>query len=315
MKKVLIIKTGYSEILDEKNNSRNVSLGDILRITPLLHLYEGSNVTWVVDIEAFPLLDGNLLIHKILPYDFTTAMQLELEEFDTVINLEKIPGICALADKIKARRSKFGFTFNSQTGEAEAYERATEILAVSGNPKLKRENTRIAQELLFEMVDKKFDGEEYVLGYSPKSSEEYDVLLNTKVGKKWPNKAWLNPNWDNLENMLVEDGLKVTRQDKQDETILSNLYSYMDWINSSKLIVTNDSLGLHLGIAMRKKVLGLFGPTSNSEVYFYNRGKAILPEPNLNCRPCFKGECKKGKNCMEEISIERVYKEIKNYIN
>jgi len=311
--KILIIKTGYSEILDDRNNSRKVSLGDILRTTPLLYHFKDSSVTWVTDNAAFPLLEENPLIHKLLPYDFTTSLQLEAEEFDKVINLEKIPGICALSDKIKARRNRYGFTFNSQTGEAEAYEGAYDILAVGADPKLKKENKKHFQELLFEMVGAKWNGEKYILGYKPKEEKTYDIVLNTQVGQKWPTKSWPIEHWDMLEEQLIKKGLKVTRQDKQCKEVLTNLYSYMDWINSAKLIVSNDSLGLHMGIAMNKKVIGLFGPTPHKEVYFYNRGEAIYPQAR-ECMPCFNGICAVGKNCMNDINPKLVANKVKDYL-
>ena len=49
--KVLIIKTGYSEFLDNGDESRKVSLGDVLRTTPLLHVYK--NKKQKTDIENF----------------------------------------------------------------------------------------------------------------------------------------------------------------------------------------------------------------------------------------------------------------------
>jgi heptosyltransferase-2 len=311
--KILIIKTGHSEILEDRSNSRKVSLGDVLRTTPILHIYDKDLVTWVTDADAIPLLANNKLIHKLLPYDFTTTLQLESEEFDVVINLEKIPGICALADKIKARRNRYGFTFNSQTGEAEAYDKAYEVLAVSSVPSSKRENKRIAQDLLFEMVGKRWKNEEYSLGYEPQSEVVYDVALNTQVGQKWPTKSWPTKNWDKLESLLISKGLTVTRQDKQNREVLTNLNYYMNWLHSAKTIITNDSLGLHLGIAMKKNVIGLFGPTPSSEVYFYNRGEAMLPITNCPHIPCFSGKCITEENCINNITPELVYNKAKKY--
>ncbi|MBU4116900.1 MAG: glycosyltransferase family 9 protein [Nanoarchaeota archaeon] len=308
--KILIIKTGYSEFLDRESDSRNVSLGDILRITPLLHLYKNDDVTWVSDKYAFPLLKENPYINRLIHLDWIAAEQLKSEEFDTVINLEKIPGICALSDNIRARRSRYGFTFDSQTGKAEAYEKAIEVLAVSSDPKIKKENTRLFQELLFEMVGQKWDGEESILGYKPKKIGEYDIGLNTKVGLKWPTKAWASENWDKLEEKLKQEGFKTIRQDKQGPEILNNIYSYIDWINSCDTLVTGDTLGMHLGIALHKKVLALFGPTPHKEVYFYGKGKVILPEPVPDCLPCFGKKCERGKSCMEDITMEKVYEEI-----
>jgi len=309
--KILIIKTGYSEFLEEENNSNRVSLGDVFRTTLLLHLYKNDHVTWVTDKKAFPLLEGNFYINRLLEYDFTTAEQLKEEKFDTLINLEKVPGICALADRISAWR-RYGFRFDSEKGKAEAYDRAFEALAVSANPKLKKENNKSFQELLFDMVGAKWKGEGYILSYQPKTKGIYDVCLNTQIGEKWPTKAWTTEYWDELEERLIKDNLKVTRQDKQNKEILTNIHKYIDWINSCKLIVSNDSLGLYLGPILKKKVLGLFGSTYDKSVYFYEYGKVILPEPIPDCLPCFKSSCERGKNCMKDISQERVYKEIKN---
>ncbi len=315
--KILIIKTGYSEFLEGHNDSRTVSLGDVLRTTSLLHFYKDANVTWITDRKAFPLLEKNPYIDRLLAYDFTIVEQLKAEKFDTLINLEKVPGICALANKINAWR-KYGFRFDPEKGRAEAYDKAFEILAVSGDQKTKKANKRTTQEFLFGMVGATWHEEEYILGYQPKSEEIYDVGLNTTVGEKWPIKAWPIEYWDKLEEKLIEEGFSVTRQDKQpkEKKILTSLELYMDWINSSKIIVSCDTLGLHLAIVLKKKVLGLFGPTSCNEFYFYGRGKVILPEPAPDCMPCFGGEkCVRGKNCMEEISPERVYERLKKMRN
>ena len=313
--KILIIKTGYSEILDRENDSRRVSLGDVLRTTPLLHLYKNDEVTWVTDREAFPIIEGNKFVTRLLYLDWITAEQLRAEEFDRVINLEKVPGICALSDAIRSRKSRYGFNFNRQTGRAEAYDHSVEVLTVSSDAKEKKENKKTTQELLFEMVGKKWNGESYVLGYKSKSREVVDIGLNTQIGSKWPTKAWPVDSWNILEKKLKECGYNVSRQDKQDKKILINLYTYMDWINSCKTIVTNDSLGVHLAIAMGKKVLCLFGPTPAAEIYFYGRGKPILPSPLPECVPCFSSKCDKYKDsCMKLISPERVAEEVKSLV-
>jgi len=310
--KVLIIKTGYSEVLDEDVQSRRVSLGDVLRTTPILHLYKNADVTWVSDEHAFPLLKKNPYIERLLPFDWISGEHLKLERFDTIINLEKVLGICALADSIYAVK-RYGFRFDPVMRTAKAYEKAIEILTVSSDINVKKENKKTVQELLFELVGEKWNGEEYILGYQPRETEKFDVAFNIHVGGKWPIKAWPTKNWDDLEKMLSEK-FRVTRQDRQDKNILSDLYRYMDWLNSSKLIVTNDSLGMHLAISFKKKFLGLFGPTPHRETHFYNRGKAILPIPVPDCLPCFKEICEKDRTCMEDISVERVYQEINNIL-
>lgn len=309
--KILIIKTGYTEILDGDQNSRIVSFGDVLRTTPLLHRYKDKHVTWVTSEEARPLLDNNPYISRLLFFDLLTCLQLESEEFDKIINLEKVPGICAFSDKIRARRSRYGFTFNTQTGEAEALDHAYEVLAVSFNPKYKKENKRTFQELLFEMVGEKFNGEEYILGYKPKTKEIYDLGFNTKVGSKWPSKEWPIKNWDKLEDLLKND-YSISRQEKQGDKVTKSLEGYMGWINSCNTLITNDSLGLHIALALKKNVVALLGPTSPKELYTYHKIKIVLPEGDLKCIPCFNPECLKYKqSCMNKITPEKVVEEIK----
>lgn len=308
--KILILKSGYSEVLFNKDSNKP-SLGDVLRITPILHLFKHDNITWITDKDAFPLLEGNPYIDKLLPFDFSTVISLLDEDFDTVINLEKNHAICKLSSKINAWK-KYGFRFDNIRKDIEAYDKAFEVLAQSSDINVKKNSKKLTQELIFELMGEKWKGEEYIMGYKPKTKEIYDIGFNTEVGVKFPLKAWPMKYWDILEQKLLKKGFKVSRQDTQPSKVLNNLYKYMGWINSCKMIVTNDSLGLHLAIALKKKVIGLFGPTKSTEVYFYGRGKAILPKPKLNCVPCLneEGKCPTGENCMGKILPERVYKEV-----
>ena len=309
--KVLIIKTGWSEILDKDTTSRKTSLGDVLRTTAILPLYKDKRVTWLTDEKAVPLLHKNPMIERILPADYVTFQQLEYEYFDIVVNLEKIPGLCALTKKIDAWR-KYGYRLDPESGEIKAYENSLNILSVSFTHELKKQNTKTAQELLYESVGEKWNGEEYVL-HVPDNKEVYDIALNTRAGQKWACKSWSMKNWDILEEKLKQK-YKITRQDKQPKEVLENLHTYIKWINSARLTVSNDSLGMHIAFALRKKTIGLFGPTSATEVYFYGRGKAITPDIKYICIPCFEPNCDKETPCIETITPERVYAEIEELL-
>ena len=298
--KTLIIKLGYSETLDQEI-SRKSSLGDVLRTTVLLHNFKNDKITWLVDETAYHLLEGNSYINRILVYDSTTILQLQRERFDTVINLEKVPGVCALADSINAWR-RYGFRFDSVTGDAEAHDGAERILSMCLNVEEKRSNTTYWQEALMEIVGAKWSGEEYVLGYKPKSDILYDVGFNYEVGAKWPNKSWPYDRWEKLEKMLSEESLSVSWQKGQ-----KSLKEYIDWIHSCRLLVTNDSLGLHIALVLKKNVVVLFGPTAYREVYLYDRGVVVLPDQEYKCLPCLSAVCTNTKRCMEDISVEKVY--------
>lgn len=297
-RKVLIIKLGYSETLD-KEVSENTSLGDVLRSTVLLHLYKDDRVTWLTDAKAVPLLYKNPYIDNILPFNLTSVLQLEVEHFDVVVNLEKVPGICALTDRIQAWQ-KYGYRFNAQTGQAEAYKNSENALKISTDEEVKRAHGKTWQENLYEMVDSRWSDESYILGYEPKPTESFDVGFNIEVGNKFATKAWPMDHWKSLEASLV--GWKVSyQQGKKD------LYRYMDWISSCRVLISNDSLGLHLAYALKIEAIGLFGPTSAFEVHPYGRGEILeAPKEDFSCMPCYAPSCANDKFCMESISVDRV---------
>jgi len=306
LKKVLIIKIGYSETLHPKFDE-TASLGDVLRTTVILHPFKDYHVTWLTGKEAVPVLKGNPFINQILVFDLSTALQLHVEKFDVVINLEKVPGLCALTTLIKADK-KVGFNFGEWTGLAEPYLGNYAVLHPYLQIKTKRMHQDYWQKILYKILGLSWKDEEYVLGYKPKSKILFDVGLNYLVGKAWPLKAWPILNFNKLYYSLKKNYSVSYQQGEH------NLYEYMNWINSCKLIVTNDSLGLHLAIAMKKKIVALFGPSSSHEIFLYGLGTKISSVKKFDCMPCWKQKCTHEKTCMEEISVEQVAEEVKKLL-
>jgi heptosyltransferase-2 len=295
--KVLIIKLGYSETLVGEI-SRKTSLGDVLRSTVLLPFFKDARVTWLVDEKAVPLLKGNPRIERIMPYDLTTVLQLRAERFDTIINLEKVAGICAFADSLSGWR-RYGFRFDPESGTAKAYDGSHHVLELCMSQKDKLANTKYWEDFLFEMVGGKWNGEIPAIGYKPASKEVYDIGFNHNVGEKWPIKAWPPEYWLALEKLVAG---KYTISWQQG---LKSIEEYIEWINSCRLLVTNDSLGLHIAHALDKKIVALFGPTLSNEVYVKN-GVKLLPEGPYDCLPCLDTVCVKERPCLYDIKPETV---------
>jgi len=287
--KILIIKLGLSETLDPEIG-RISSLGDVLRTTPILRTlkdkYPEAKITWVVDEASFPLVNHNKYISRILVWDTFTGFQLMEERFDIVINLEKIPGLCAITNKINAWK-KYGFRFDELSGSYNVYEGAEYAFDLCTKHDIKQNNNRYWQEILVEMIGGTWENQEYVLGFQPTSKEKYDVGFNFNVGKKFPEKAWDIENWKSLEKCLETKGKTVSWQEG-----LESIYDYINWINESRILVTNDSLGLHLALALKKEVVAMFGPTSSREVNFYGRGRVL------------------DKDKMSDISVDEVFEQI-----
>ena len=307
--KILIIKLGYSETLDPEM-SKVVSLGDVVRCTVVLEAlkekYPNSNITWLVAPEAFPLVAENSYLNRVLIWDEFVPFVLMREQFDMVVNLEKIHGICALADMIQAWE-KVGFRFDSRSGEYSAYERSVGATKYIQSKASGEKSHDIWQRVLVEMVGCEWKGQEYSLGYKPEPKQFYDVGFNYCVGSKWPTKAMAKERWEELAKKLELQNISYSWQQG-----MSNLYEYMDWIAGCKVLVTSDSLGVHLALAMKKSVVVLFGSTSGEEIYYYNRGVSVYPKKtqgiisSFDCIPCYESKCKQSVHCMDFIELDRV---------
>jgi len=289
-KKVLIIKTGWTETLtDEAYKEGEVSLGDVLRSTALLHLYKKCHVTWLTDGKAVPLLANNPYIDRVLEFNLTTLMQIIHEPYDVVVNLEKNPGMCAVVFAMTAWQ-KYGFRFDQKTGEAEAFKGSTEALYLSRDAAMKNEDPRHWLQHLYKMVGEEWRSERYVL--EPPVSQPYQhmiVALNWKTGNKFAQKEWPWERWNELHKRLERQGISARYQnDMLCDPGTDMLEDYKSFINSHTLIVSCDSLGLHIGMAYNKRVVGLFGPTPAKEMPPYEHGTFIQ------------------KDTMEDITVDEV---------
>lgn len=304
MKKLLIIKLGYTETLDN-SLSLTTSLGDVLRTTFILHFFKDWQVSWLADEKAVPLLENNRYLDRIFIYESSSiSEQLAEEGFDAVINLEKLPEICRLAESLRAGEY-FGFRLNSSDNCIIHHnEEERRLVQLSQDVNKRRDNSDCWQKILAEALGKNWDGESYILGYTPKSEIKFDIGFNWATSNKWTNKEWPKAYWQELQDLL-KDKYSISWQQG-----LSSLYEYMDWINSCRLIVTTDSLGLHLCLALKKRLVALFGPTSHREIYFYNLGSFLLPQSPYRCVPCLRPKCDKKIRCMEYIYPKRVKEQI-----
>ena len=85
-------------------------------------------------------------------------------------------------------------------------------------------------------------------------------------------------------------------------------FSYL--INLSDIIVTGDTVGLHIAISLHKKIVSFFGPTPHQEVNLFGLGKKLVRE-ELDCLNCYdQFPCPYDGKCMSLITADEVYKSI-----
>lgn len=285
--RVLIIKTGHTETFDKSHASLSiVSLGDVLRTTVILHLFKNDQVTWLTSPEALPLLENNSYIQNLT----VTHDQLTHSKWDLVVNLEKSVEALELLTTIHFQKL-VGFDQNSKLNH--------DTLMV---------NTNWSQKL-YHLFEKDWNREKYVFFPKEKIDPKYELGLNWKVGPKWQSKSWPFTNWENIYER-VKDHHQTSWQQGFD-----NLNDYIRWIQSCKYLLTHDSLGLHLGLALGKPMVALFGPTLSTEIPFENTVVLSQSEiPEFSCPPCYQQLCHNKIHCVGNLPVELIESHLKNLL-
>ena len=69
---------------------------------------------------------------------------------------------------------------------------------------------------------------------------------------------------------------KLVKTEVIDAGCDNSLMEFASLVNLCNVIITSDSLALHIGIALKKKIVCFFYPTSASEIELYGRGEKII---------------------------------------
>jgi heptosyltransferase-2 len=295
MKNILICKIG--------------ALGDVVRTTPILRVLKG-NIFWITSKKAFEILPKIKNLKVLTPEKINILRNLD---FDLILNLEEDENLSKRLSKLKTKqligvyfdfnRSKLSYTKESRKW----YDMS--LISKYGKEKadlLKWKNRKSYQEILFGMIGKKFKGEEYWLNYKVRSlkTKEIIVAIEKRAGKVWPMKVW--PYYDELKRKIEKAGYKVFYLKQR-----KSLIDYMKDIDRANILICGDTLAMHLGLYLRKKIIALFLCTSPWEIYDYNRMEKII-NPYLKeafYRRDYDEKLVKG------ISVEKVFGVFQKVVN
>ncbi|MCX6338438.1 MAG: glycosyltransferase family 9 protein [Candidatus Aureabacteria bacterium] len=311
-------------------------------ILPALKKKRGrSQLTWITMPDAVPLLESNPFIDRVIAYGADALGTLGAERFDLVLCLDAAPRSAALGSLAKGRIKKgFGldacgrvFPFNLE---------AREWFLMGLFDDIKKRNTRTYQEIVMEICGLKGLDQEIVLRLTDaekafarrfaeraglpaqevKSGKGHAVIgVNTGSGNRWPMKQWPIPQCvDFIRGLLAEKRWTVLLFGGEEETARNaqikegageglidtgcrnSVREFVSLVDLCDVLVTSDTLGLHVALGLGKKVIGLFGPTSAAEIDVYGRGVKIVSDADCTC--CYRRTCGRTPSCMGMISAD-----------
>ena len=321
------------------------ALGDVLRTTSVLRGLRGSlaskpHVTWLVDPSGIDLLRHNPMIDVLLSYEVNDLMRLQVERFDLVLSLDKAPRATSVAMLVRAGEKRgfglneYGNAFPLNAGAQYAFE-----LGLDDDLKF-RQNTRTYQETIFEACGLRYENDDYVYDLSPEGrafQAEFAarhglrgrkvVAVNCGGSAAFANKMWAAEQIVDFVRRIRRDAdvavmlcgaqLEATKmQDVVDavgdaviHTGLENtLDQFAALMGLADVVVTGDSLGMHLALALGARVVAMFGPTCAQEIELYGRGRKLVA--GVECAPCYRRACERRPTCMESIRPETVAAEV-----
>jgi len=79
----------------------------------------------------------------------------------------------------------------------------------------------------------------------------------------------------------------------------NSIEDFLGIIECCDLVVSSDSLAMHLAIGRKKQLVAFFGPTCHQEVDLFGRGEEIVTD--FDCAPCYRTGCERHPSCMESL--------------
>ena len=316
------------------------AIGDVLRTTALLpaltEVHPRASITWITRREARPLLERNPYITEILDYGEDALLQLRVRAFDRVINLDAGKTSAALASAANATK-KDGFLLDPHGWVQPTNEAARKWLEMGVFDDLKRQGTRTYQDMMADIMGLSGRPHRYILqltdeereqgrAYLQKLGIEFScpiIGLNTGAGRRWELKQWREEGYLELVERIAKKrpvqfvllgGPEERERHKRltsrssvpliDAGCDNSVRHFASLVGACSLVITGDTLAMHLSLALSRRTIVLFGPTSAAEIELYGLGEKVVP--HMECLSCYKQKCDFVPNCMDSITTDMV---------
>ena len=319
------------------------AMGHVLQTAALLpaikRMYAQSHLSWITLRNTHYLLENNPYLDALYVWDPENWLILQNMNFDVVMNADKSRRSCAFAMAMNAKK-KLGFGL-SENGVIVPFNREAHenyLLGLDDDRKF-RVNEKSGVQILHETFALDYRRNDYVLELSREEQvfceayrrqvnipdENLVVGFNTGCSLQYPNKKMtIAQHVALIDRLSRHEGLSLLllggREDAERNAeivrqvgnrvistpTMEGLRRGICYENLCDVVITGDSFGMHLAIALKKYVIVWFGVSSWMEVDLYDRGEKLIPE-GLACSPCWKQECPYNLECIQMIDLDKIH--------
>jgi heptosyltransferase-2 len=329
----------YDKVKERVLVVKLAAAGDVLRSTAILPAlrakHPGASLWWLTDRSSKPLLQGNPYLDQVLTTDPYVASFLAGCNFEAVYSLDMARDAVAFASAAPAK-VRYGFGLSPEGVVVPIHKAAERWFEMGVFDQIKKANQESFQKHLFRIAELEFKGErpQLNLGDADKAYAEafykknhlscFKGLVGFNVGSggRWPMKRWRLDGFCKLAKMFKKrrpqwgillfggpeecDLLPALQRKLAGAAISAGadnpLRTFCGLVNLVQTLVTGDTLALHIGVALNKRVVAYFGPTSDIEIELYGKGEKVLPSEPCGCY--YRNQCTQKQSCMDNLREE-----------
>ncbi len=339
MVNILVIKTGaIGDVL------RTTCI-----IEGLIEKYLNPKIYWLTSFKSINVIDNNPHLRKVFVIE-NLDNQIYNLNFDLVLSLEEDKKCLEILTKIR-KKTIFGVYENKSRKEytpRSSYWYNMSLISKFGKETadaLKKSNIFSYPEILYRMLELNWNKQKpklYLKNNIMESSIKKIEKINLEkpiigivvgAGERWPLKVLpldlqiklinkIKKEIKNNAEILIITGpsdIEINKTKEIKKAIPSvktheivDLNTFFGIINLCDILITPDTLAMHVGISLNKYVLTYFTVTSAQEIEIYHGEKIITEDEEFYCS--YSTDNLKRPNCTDKININKIVNFVKRSI-
>lgn len=311
--------------------------------------YEGCMIYWLTSAMSRPLIENNPYINEIFYIEYLDDMIFG-ESFDMIISLEEELNVLDILKKLNSKKI-FGVYLQDNhityTDDSSLWYDMS-LVSKQGKgvaDKLKKNNILSYPEILYKMLDMHWNNQRYSIFIKEQNKRYADILkknINAKnkttgfvvsAGNRWPMKTMpldmqislikdiYEKNSQTINIILLSGPSEIEKSyvkaiKKECPYILTHdvkqLSEFIGVVDLCDIVITPDSLIMHISIALSKSTIAYFTVTSATEIEIYDGVKIVAKHPDY-CT--YIKELKPRPNITDSMSIKDIANATEKLIN